>query len=184
MNEQKTILGPPGCGKTQTNSNLIHEYIKKGIAPDKIACVSFTKKAATESRERVCKNWNLTEEDLPYFQTLHSMAFQALGRKPDEVMRPRDIKNIGQEVGLDFGGAGMETENDFDFIGYQKGDAYLNMYQLARSKKQDLEDIFQQTGVYKLDYSELTRLIGAYNSYKKAHNKIDFSDMIEQFIKE
>ena len=98
MNEQKTILGPPGCGKTQTNSNLIHEYIKKGIAPDKIACVSFTKKAATESRERVCKNWNLTEEDLPYFQTLHSMAFQALGRKPDEVMRPRDIKNIGQEV--------------------------------------------------------------------------------------
>ena len=112
------------------------------------------------------------------------MAFQALGRKPDEVMRPRDIKNIGQEVGLDFGGAGMETENDFDFIGYQKGDAYLNMYQLARSKKQDLEDIFQQTGDYKLDYSELTRLIGAYNSYKKAHNKIDFTDMIEQFIKE
>ena len=53
MNEIKTILGPPGCGKTQTNSNLIQKYIEEGINPLKIACVSFTRKAATESRERV-----------------------------------------------------------------------------------------------------------------------------------
>jgi superfamily I DNA/RNA helicase len=184
LNEQKTILGPPGCGKTQTNSNLIHKYIKQGIDPDKIACVSFTKKAATESRERVCKNWNLTEEDLPYFQTLHSMAFQVLGHKPTEVMQSSDIRKIGYEVGLDFNSSTSDVENDFDFIGYKKGDAYLNIYQLSRSKKIPVEDVFQQTGDYNLDYSELTRLIGAYNSYKKAHNKIDFTDMIEQFIRE
>ena len=127
MNEQKTILGPPGCGKTQTNSNLIHKYIKQGIDPDKIACVSFTKKAATESRERVCKNWNLTEEDLPYFQTLHSMAFQVLGHKPTEVMQSSDIRKIGYEVGLDFNSSTSDVENDFDFIGYKKGDAYLHL---------------------------------------------------------
>jgi len=182
VNEIKTILGPPGCGKTQTNSNLIQEYIKEGVDPNKIACVSFTKKAATESRERVCNDWNIEEDQLPYFQTLHSMAFKSLGRKPSEVMRSSDIKHIGYEVGLDFSSAVSDAESDFDYIGYKKGDAYLNMYQLSRSKNKSLEDIFQETGDYNLDYSELTRLIGAYNSYKKAKKKIDFTDMIEEFV--
>ena len=72
MKIEKTILGPPGCGKTQTNSNLIQDYIQSGIEPQRIACVSFSKKAARESKERVCKDWNISEEDLPYFRTLHS----------------------------------------------------------------------------------------------------------------
>ena len=28
---KKTILGPPGCGKTHTNSKLVKEFIEKGI---------------------------------------------------------------------------------------------------------------------------------------------------------
>jgi len=50
---EQTILGPPGCGKTQTNSKLVKEFIDKGINPSKIANVSFTKKAATEKKEFV-----------------------------------------------------------------------------------------------------------------------------------
>ena len=110
MNEIKTILGPPGCGKTQTNSNLIQEYIKEGVDPNKIACVSFTKKAATESRERVCNDWNIEEDQLPYFQTLHSMAFKSLGYKPSDVIRSSDIKHIGYEVGLDFSSSTSDAE--------------------------------------------------------------------------
>ena len=44
MKIEKTILGPPGCGKTQTNSNLIQGYIKEGIEPQRIACVSLVRK--------------------------------------------------------------------------------------------------------------------------------------------
>jgi superfamily I DNA/RNA helicase len=44
----KTILGPPGCGKTHTNTLLIRQCIEDGIYPERIACVSFTKKAAQE----------------------------------------------------------------------------------------------------------------------------------------
>tara|TARA_R110002012_G_scaffold162594_1_gene324840 strand:- start:1599 stop:3125 length:1527 start_codon:yes stop_codon:yes gene_type:complete len=182
LNEIKTILGPPGCGKTQTNSNLIQEYIKEGVDPNKIACVSFTKKAATESRERVCNDWNIEEDQLPYFQTLHSMAFKSLGYKPSDVIRSSDIKHIGYEVGLDFSSSTSDAESDFDYIGYKKGDAYLNMYQLSRSKNKSLEDVFQETGDYNLHYSELTQLIRAYKSYKKVHKKIDFTDMIEEFV--
>ena len=59
------LVGPPGTGKTQTNSNKIRECIEQGIDPDRIACVSFTRKAAQESRERVCGDWGLNEKALP-----------------------------------------------------------------------------------------------------------------------
>lgn len=87
--QHETILGPPGTGKTQTNSNKIRDCIEQGIAPDRIACVSFTRKAAKESRDRVCKDWGIDERDMPYFQTLHSMAFRAGGIAPMKLLDPR-----------------------------------------------------------------------------------------------
>ena len=101
--ESETILGPPGTGKTQTNSNRIRDCIQEGIDPDRIACVSFTRKAAGESRDRVVKDWNIDERDLPYFQTLHSMAYKAGGYTTDDVMSPEDLKIIGDAVGIPFG---------------------------------------------------------------------------------
>ena len=32
--QHETILGPPGTGKTQTNSNRIRDCIEQGISPD------------------------------------------------------------------------------------------------------------------------------------------------------
>ena len=89
MTEPITYLGPPGTGKTQNLSNLIRNCLEDNISPERIACVSFTRKAAQESRERVCKDWGLEEDSLPHFQTLHAMAFRSGGYKVDNVMRLR-----------------------------------------------------------------------------------------------
>ena len=64
MNEGELYLGPPGTGKTQNLSNLIRKCIEDGIPPDRIACVSFTKRAAIESKERVGRDWGIEESDL------------------------------------------------------------------------------------------------------------------------
>ena len=123
----ETILGPPGTGKTQTNSNKVRECIEQGIPPDRIACVSFTRKAAKESRERVCRDWGIDEKDMPYFQTLHSMAFRAGGYSSDEVLGPADMREIGQAVGIPFGNKGRSViETDFVSVGVSKGDFYMS----------------------------------------------------------
>ena len=101
--QHETILGPPGTGKTQTNSNKIRDCLEQGISPDRIACVSFTRKAAQESRQRVCKDWGIDERDMPYFQTLHSMAFRAGGYSTDEVIGAKDMDEVGDAVGIPFG---------------------------------------------------------------------------------
>ena len=182
--QHETILGPPGTGKTQTNSNKIRDCLEQGIPPDRIACVSFTRKAAKESRERVCKDWGIEERDMPYFQTLHSMAFRSGGYSTDEVIGPKDMAEIGEAVGIPFGNKGRkDIETDFDTLGIAKGDFYMGQYHLARSKGLTLEEMHRQLADYQVDWPELKRLVSAYEDYKRVRKKIDFTDMIDNFIK-
>ena len=182
--QHETILGPPGTGKTQTNSNKIRDCIEQGISPDRIACVSFTRKAAKESRERVCRDWGIDERDMPYFQTLHSMAFRSGGYSTDEVIGPKDMEEIGEAVGIPFGRKNrLDFESDFDTLGVSRGDFYMNQYHLARSKGLSLEEMHRQLADYQVDWSELKRLVSAYEDYKRVRKKIDFTDMIDNFIK-
>ena len=74
------VLGPPGTGKTTTLLNKVDNYLKE-TDPDRIGYFAFTQKAAYEARDRAMKQFNYTEDDLPYFRTLHSLAFQKLGLK-------------------------------------------------------------------------------------------------------
>ena len=64
------VLGPPGTGKTTTLLNLLEDYLKK-TDPNRIGYFAFTQKAANEARERAMERFNLSEDDLPYFRTLH-----------------------------------------------------------------------------------------------------------------
>ena len=93
------VLGPPGTGKTETLLREVEKYLKK-TDPNRIGYFSFTQKAANEGRERAMKKFNLTEDDLPYFQTLHSLAFRRLGLKKENVMQREHYAKVGKETGL------------------------------------------------------------------------------------
>lgn len=184
MKIQKTYLGPPGTGKTQNNSNLIREYIRQGIEPERIAGVSFTRKAARESCERVCRDTGLEEARLPHFRTLHSIAFREGGYTSNDVIGGADFAKIGSEIGLSFGRRSSNNmETDFDTLGVSQGDFYMSLYHLARSKEIPWEEMFRRAENYNLHYSEMKRLVDTYEDYKIEYNKIDFTDMIEEFIK-
>jgi len=69
------ILGPPGTGKTTKLLGLVESYLDRGVAPDRIGYFSFTRKAAQEAVVRAMIRFGMSEKELPYFRTLHSLAY-------------------------------------------------------------------------------------------------------------
>ena len=71
--------GPPGTGKTTTLLNIIEKSIDEGVAPERIAFMSFSKKAAEEGKNRAHVKFGLTFEEMPYFCTSHAFCKRVMG---------------------------------------------------------------------------------------------------------
>ena len=178
-----TIFGPPGTGKTTTLINIVQEKLLDGVRPEEIGFMSFSRKAATEARERASIILDLNPKDMVYFRTLHSLAFSWLGLSTSEVMSGRDYNELGKLVGLDFRTTqtvNMEEGALFN-IG-AGGDKYMSLIQYARVKKVDLEEEFHKGWDQSLNKQQLLVLDKAFKDYKRANRKVDFIDMIERFI--
>ena len=66
----------------------------KENAPDKIAFVSFTKKGAYEGRDRAMEKFGHAANDLPYFRTLHSIAFTAGNFSRYDIISMKDYRAL------------------------------------------------------------------------------------------
>src|SRR2546430_694612 len=73
------IFGSPGCGKTHALLEVVDNLLTDSFSPEKIAFMAFTKKAADEARDRAMRKFSLSPRELPWFRTLHSLAFRQLG---------------------------------------------------------------------------------------------------------
>ena len=89
------LFGPPGTGKTTTLLNLVDKALAEGTPPHKIAFFAFTRKAASEAKERASVRFGLDPKaDLPYFRTIHSLAFFLTGLKSDQLMTAEHYREV------------------------------------------------------------------------------------------
>ena len=176
------VVGPPGTGKTRRLLNEVHKYVQKGISHDQIGYFAFTRKAAGEARDRfLAKNPDLTKKDIKYFQTLHSLAFNNLGLKEENVMQEGNYKAIGETSGIQIKYASYET-NNFNGI-FSSSSEYLSLINLARVRQITAEQQFNRNE--HLSWISKNKLIGIekeINNYKEFYKLIDFTDMIQQFL--
>ena len=174
------VLGPPGTGKTTTLLNKVDDYLKQ-TDPDKIGYFAFTQKAAHEARDRAIKKFNLTEDDLPYFRTLHSLAFRKLGLKKDNVMQPRHYKDLGKKLGFPVTYADYQEDQGGIFTSDSE---YLRIIQLAQLRNITPEQQFDLAEhTQDLERDQLRIIHNELRRYKKEYNLIDFNDMILDFTK-
>ena len=174
------VLGPPGTGKTHTLLNKVDDYLKE-TDPDKVGYFAFTRKAANEAKDRAMNKFNLSEDDLPYFRTLHSLAFKRLGINKENVMQRRHYEDLGKKINLPLDYNDYDEEETGLFT--TKSD-YLRIINLAKLRNITVDQQFN-LGEHNQDveYDKLTIIANELDRYKKEYGLIDFNDMILDFVK-
>ena len=174
------VLGPPGTGKTHTLLNKVDDYLKE-TDPDKVGYFAFTKKAANEAKGRAIEKFNLTEDDLPYFRTLHSLAFRRLGINKENVMQRRHYEDLGKKIQIPIDYNDWDDEETGLFT--TKSD-YLRIIHLAKLRNITLDQQFNlKEHNQKLEYDKLIIIANELRRYKKEYGLIDYNDMILDFVK-
>ena len=184
IQNSKLILGPPGCGKTYTLIQEVKNAIASGISPSRIGVVSFTTKAIREFVDRACAEFNLSKDDFPHFRTLHATGFHGLGLDSSDVMGREDYRILSKMLGVDFQGSDATSVDDgisIPTIG-GSGAKYLQMIMRATYREVSLDKEYNVTKDYNLFFEKLKQISNQLRVYKSNSSKLDFSDMISQYI--
>lgn len=164
------VIAVPGAGKTSILLKRIENLIDKGVSPEKILTITFSKAAATELKSRFLRK-NKGLEKAPEFFTIHAFSFRVVrdytkkkGKRVRLLEGAKDINKyslIRKLYGETIGGyiSDERLENLVSDIGYIK-----NM--MITRENADIHE------------KEVLDIINAYDLWKKRRNFIDFDDML------
>jgi superfamily I DNA/RNA helicase len=180
MTDVRLVLGGPGCGKTTHQLAQVEQALDRGVPPDRIAFVSFTKAAVQEAVARACDKFDLAPKDLPYFRTIHSLCFRALNMRSGDVMQKEDWAAIADGAAVELTAAQAEDELPGD--GATEGDRARSLIQYASAVRAPLASVYQEYGE-DLDWYMVQRLADTIDAYKMKCQRVDFSDMLSLYCK-
>lgn len=190
MSRTTLLIGPPGTGKTEKCLSIVDAALKQGVEPERIAYLSFTRRAAGEAITRAVEKFGFDRDRFPYFRTLHSLAFHELGLHSDQVMQPQHFRELGEKLG------GYNFSSDYDETVERAnpegelGDVCLFICQLARSMEIPLEDAWRLVQDSSTCYGPPSTLILPFHvveffyrgleEFKKGRLLLDFTDFLDQ----
>ena len=172
------INGSPGSGKTSALLSIVEEELNRGVPPDRIAYLSFTRKAAHEAIDRACVKFTLSKQDFRFFSTIHSLCFRQLGKRRGDILEGSHLRKFGEYAGLKVTGRAAE---DGDLASMNLGDRALFMENLARARGIPLRDLFDSDDD-NVNWSEVWRVAECLKKYKAHHGLCDFTDLLEDFV--
>ena len=180
MTDIRKVFGPPGSGKTTYLLNVVDNELGSGLSPANIGYFSFTKKAATEAKERAIEKFPHlnARSDFPYFRTLHSLAFQCLRMKVDYMMKPENYREFASQAGISLN---VVQEDDVDVA--KADNPILNEINLARIRGVDLHEHYNQCGL-DIEWHHFEFVDRSYRHYKSSRELLDFTDLLERVVVE
>ncbi len=177
------VFAGAGSGKTRVITNRIaYLIVVKGIKPENILAVTFTKKASGEMLERIkslLKDLNRDITNLPMIGTFHSIGATFLRQKAKEVgllhnfsiYDSDDSENLIKEIML-------EMQIDIKQI---RPKAIAHFIETAKNDMVTPAQFSNHFGGYIEDIA--AQIYPAYQNQLKAQNSVDFGDLLFLTVK-
>lgn len=175
------ILGGPGCGKTTALLNVVEQAFSRGVKPDRIAYVAFTRKAAQEAKERMVDKFGIEEDSIPYFRTLHSFAFRFIDAEPSQILTDRKLREYAKAEGLNLSKTFIDEFGQAVPQPSTPDERALTADSLMRLTGKSIDDVSLEMGV---PSTYIQRVVDDYNEFKEDAILYDFTDMLARFVNE
>lgn len=176
MMKREIILGPPGTGKTTELIRRLEVAFEKGIGPEEIAYLAFTKKAANEAIVRSMKHFGFARDRFPYFRTIHSLAYHENKISKDSVMHSEDYREFGETYGWDFT-ASYDNYEERPTYGRGLGDQLLKCYDLAKARGISVYDEARRDD-YPFNEYAITRFVQQFETFVSKTGLKTFNDFL------
>lgn len=176
------FVGPPGTGKTTKLLDTVDQEMEHGVPPDRIGFLTFTKRGVEEAVTRASERFNLPRSRFRYFNTLHAMAFRQLGITTNQVFTGKKVYEFGETYGYEI--RGSLSSDDGTYSNFYGDDLILFFENFARITCQSIDSVFKTNEFLVPEYGRAMRIIKEFRQFKSENELFDFTDMIEEFIKQ
>ena len=182
------IPGPPGTGKTY---HLTNHYLRKELEeyktnPIRIAYITFSNAAADEAKKRIFNlfpNYDM-KKHFPYVSTMHSMGTRQLNIDTNTKLlngknKWQAFKNFSQIC------KDLNFDSQINELGHMvHKNRHMQVIEYAKNKKINLIDASRDLGLHhSLNLYKTEQIYKDLISYKKHTGMVEFSDMINEFVK-
>lgn len=172
LNIRRVFFGPPGTGKTETLlRQMTAAAVTAELDPRQIAFVGFTRQAAYGARYRAATELQTTERRLPWFRTLHSVAFRINGMSRTMMMDDTDYARIAEAMGYRIGPRSLLPGEGNEF------ERALFVRDYAINRMISLDDAWSEVDI-DLDQAVVSWVESTVARYKANRNKYEFSDLL------
>lgn len=161
MSKNKTvILGAPGTGKTTKLISILEE-LKGKYYWDNICFVTFSNSAINEAKDRVKKKFNITDKELIYFGTFHSICRKGVEINPKNIVKQKDIYAFFKELKISY-----EMESKIDM-----SDNILMSSRKGKEVGNIIIEFYKKIRLEKTNYDTMTKrdMIMYWNEWKQRH---------------
>lgn len=181
MKSVHKIFSGAGCGKTTKLLNEVEAAFAAGAQPEMLVFTTFTRKGAEEARVRAMQKFGFPKSRLPWFRTTHAMAWHFV-QDAGRIMGAEDWLAVAKATGERLTIQGFDPDGR-PSQGITRGDRMVALWQKSRLLMRPLAEVFAKSTETSISISEIEFMVEAINARKKEEGCIDFTDMLEEFIR-